>query len=423
MHDVRRITRLLITQTLLRRFILVAVLALCLSNAVFVHGTTDTSLTIQILLQSRSSAADQSFEITLVNSTVGFKEVIESDADGRIILNGLTSGNYNLRIKHPQYLAITVPVTLVTGANTLNVGPLKVGDVNNDNQVSSADASLITSSFNQVEDGDDYEELADLNADQQVSLIDFSLLTSNYGQTGAPVLQIPSPSGTRHPSQIINLTNWKITLPYGTKDSPDSPLEIKQPQLAVFSISPWFRLNIDGTGIVFRAPVNGITTSGSNYPRSELREMTSNGQERASWSPTKGTHTMIVDEAIIAVPTTKKHIVVAQIHDGSDDVIVIRLDYPKLYINVDGKSAYTLNSNYVLGERFTIKYVVTGGITSVYYNKSSKPVYVLTKKYSEAYFKAGAYTQSNCDTEGKDSLCNENNFGEMVIYNLVVQHQ
>jgi hypothetical protein len=151
--------------------------------------------------------------------------------------------------------------------------------------------------------------------------------------------------------------------------------------------------------------------------------MTDNGAERASWSSNSGTHTMFIDEAITAVPSTKKHVVAAQIHDGSDDVIVIRLEYPTLYINVDGVNKYKLDSNYVLGKRFTIKYVVSDGKTSVYYNGSSTPVYLLTQKYSSAYFKAGAYTQSNCATEGNKSLCNDNNFGEVVIYHLTMQHQ
>jgi hypothetical protein len=378
---------------------------------------------VQIALQGRANAAKQSFEITLINSNGGVKQVVTSDDNGRITLSGLTGGSYTLRIKHPEYLAVTLPINLVSGSNTVNIGPLKVGDVNNDNQVSSADASLITSSYNQVVGTGAYDARADLNADQQISLLDFSALTSNYGQTGAPALQIPQPSGIQYPSQIVDLTNWKITLPYSSSETSNSPLEIKQPQLAAFSVTPWFRLNPTGTGIIFRAPVNGVTTSGSNYPRSELREMTSNGLARASWSPNSGTHTMMIDEAIMAVPTTKPDIVVGQIHDSSNDIIVIRLDYPKLYINVDGKNVHTLNSNYVLGERFNIKYVVSGGKTAVYYNGSSQPVYVLTKNYSDAYFKAGAYTQSNCGTEGSSSLCNENNFGEMIIYNLIVQHQ
>ena len=178
----------------------------------------------------------------------------------------------------------------------------------------------------------------------------------------------------------------------------------------------------EGSGTRFRAPVNGVTTGGSKYPRSELREMSNNGMVNASWSSGSGIHTMSIDQAFTAVPQTKKHVVAGQIHDADDDVIVIRLEYPNLYVNVDGKNAYTLDSNYTLGKRFTVRFVVNGGQTEVYYNNGKDPLYTLDKNYSGAYFKVGAYTQSNCSKEGS-SLCNDNNFGEVIVYQAIVTHQ
>lgn len=216
----------------------------------------------------------------------------------------------------------------------------------------------------------------------------------------------------------IDLTNWKLTLPSGS----EKPTEIKQPELAAYKIDPWYVFLPSQGAARFRAAVNGTTTSGSKYPRSELREMTNNGTTNASWSSTDGTHTMTIDEAITAVPQTKKHVVAGQIHDADDDVIVIRLEYPALYVNVDGKNAFTLDSNYSLGKRFKLKFEVSNGQTKVYYNDSTDPVFTLDKSYSGAYFKAGAYTQSNCSKE-PSSLCNDDNYGEVVIYNATVSHQ
>lgn len=231
----------------------------------------------------------------------------------------------------------------------------------------------------------------------------------------------PTPSLTQYPAQILNLTNWKLTLPTGKSGSPN---EIKQPTLTTYKIDPWFVVMPNTRAVQFRAPVNGVTTSGSGYPRSELREMVNNGLSNASWSATSGIHTMILDEAITSVPQGKKHVVAGQIHDSSDDVIVIRLEYPKIFINVGGTNSYTLDANYVLGSRFNVKFVVSSGQTKVYYNNSSDPVYTLRKSYSNAYFKAGAYTQSNCSTESsKGGSCNDNNYGEVAIYNLRVTHQ
>lgn len=221
------------------------------------------------------------------------------------------------------------------------------------------------------------------------------------------------------PSQLLDLKSWKLTLPTGDDESPD---EIKQPELASYSNQDWFRLNDAKTAVLFRAPVSGVTTSGSGYPRSELREMDADGKTRSSWSSTTGTHTMTLEEAVTAVPSVKKQVVAAQIHDADDDVLVIRLDYPRLYVNVDGKNKFMLDQNYTFGRKFTIKLVVSNGKTSVYYNNGVKPVYTLDKKYKSAYFKAGAYTQSNCEKEVVPWLCNDNNYGEVQIYSLKVSH-
>lgn len=219
-----------------------------------------------------------------------------------------------------------------------------------------------------------------------------------------------------YPSQILNLANWKETLPTG---SAKKPTEIKQAMLATYTENPYFKPNSECDGVIFRAPVNGVTTSGSGYPRSELREMSPNGKNLASWATTSGTNSMFIDQAITAVPKTKKHIVAGQIHDADDDVIVIRLEYPKLFIDINGKTGPTLDPNYTLGKRFTVSFVASNGQIKVFYNGSANPAYVMKKAGSGNYFKAGAYTQSNCSKE-KD--CSNENYGEVIIYKLSVQH-
>lgn len=218
-------------------------------------------------------------------------------------------------------------------------------------------------------------------------------------------------------SHSFDLTNWKLTLPIGESKNPK---EILQPELASYSLDPWFIASLGE--LRFRAAVNGVTTGGSKYPRSELREMTDNGKNRASWSSKSGKHTMFLDQAISAIPQVKRHVVAGQIHDDDNDVIVIRLDYPVLYVNVDGDNEYVLDSDYTLGKRFSVKFEVSEGQTKIYYNGSAEPVYTLSKEYSGGYFKAGAYTQSNCSKE-ESAPCSESNFGEVIIYQLSVSHQ
>ncbi|HEX4250847.1 MAG TPA: polysaccharide lyase family 7 protein, partial [Pseudonocardia sp.] len=84
----------------------------------------------------------------------------------------------------------------------------------------------------------------------------------------------------RYPAQLLDLKAWKLTLPTG---SAGSPKEITQPALATFSSSPWFQPTSDCAAVVFRSAVDGVTTKGSSYPRSELREM-GDGGSAAGWS-------------------------------------------------------------------------------------------------------------------------------------------
>lgn len=244
--------------------------------------------------------------------------------------------------------------------------------------------------------------------------------TPSYGfkSTISPAVSNTPYISASYPSQIVDLSNWKLTLPIGEEES---PTEVKQPQLASYKIDPWFV--VENGGIRFRAAVNGVTTSGSGYPRSELREMVDNGSAKASWSSTAGVHTLFIDQAITHVPEIKQDIVAGQIHDADDDIIVIRLEYPKLFVNVDGDNVATLDENYTLGKRFAIRFVVQNGKTEVFYNNNIAPSYTLNKKYSDAYFKAGVYTQSNCDREKSSLLCNDNNFGEVIIYKVSAAHE
>jgi hypothetical protein len=195
-----------------------------------------------------------------------------------------------------------------------------------------------------------------------------------------------------------------------------------QPQLATYKLSPWFIVSSDKSSIVFRAPVNAPTTANSGYPRSELREMSSNGSTEAFWSSTTGTSTLFIDEAITATPKNKPDVVAGQIHGDTSDLLVVRLEGQHLFLDRNKTNLFTLDNNYTLGKRFTVKFVVSSGQVAVYYNSSSSPIYTLQKKVKQAYFKVGVYTQSNCQTEGSPDLCSANNYGEVTVYKATVTH-
>jgi hypothetical protein len=225
------------------------------------------------------------------------------------------------------------------------------------------------------------------------------------------------------PSRLLNLTNWKLTLPITSPDDSTKPQEILQPELATYQIDPWFMVTPDEKGVVFRAPVNAPTTANSGYPRSELREMTSGGKQEFFWPSSKGTHTLFIEEAITAVPKNKPDVVAGQIHGDDDDLLVIRLEGEKLFLARGSANLATLDENYTLGKRFSIKLVAKSGEIMTYYNNSASPIHTLEKKVNQAYFKVGVYTQSNCKTEKLSSLCSADNYGEVIIYQAKVTHE
>lgn len=224
----------------------------------------------------------------------------------------------------------------------------------------------------------------------------------------APSSSLPSPDS------LLNLMNWKLTLPINT-DHSGNPDEIKWPELETFTSPPFFQLNSQKNGIVFQAPVGGTTTAHSNYPRSELREMSDGGAQEASWSSTSGSHTMLIREAVTHLPDAKPEVVAGQIHDVSSDILMVRLERQNLFIQSDGQNISTLDPSYVLGTPFTIELRVGDGHIKVFYNGKQKIDY--RKSGDGYYFKAGCYTQSNA-SKGDSADA----YGEVVIYDLKVTH-
>ncbi|MEU4447703.1 polysaccharide lyase family 7 protein [Actinosynnema sp. NPDC050801] len=221
------------------------------------------------------------------------------------------------------------------------------------------------------------------------------------------------------PAQVLDLTNWKITLPVDDPAKPGpQPLDVKQPALDDYSIDPWFVVDKRCKGVLFRSAVNGVTTANSKNPRSELREMTEDGATEFRWSPVSGTHTLVIDQAITHLPNDRPHVVAGQIHDGGDDVSVFRLEGTRLYLTRGDDTHHKLiTDDYRLGTRFQAKFVVTGGAARAYYNgvfQDEIPV-----PADGAYFKTGAYTQANC---GNSAPCDESNYGQVIVYRVHVRH-
>ncbi|OZM84265.1 hypothetical protein CFP66_01900 [Pseudonocardia sp. MH-G8] len=212
------------------------------------------------------------------------------------------------------------------------------------------------------------------------------------------------------PGDLLDLQNWFLTLPIGPAGDPDS---IDQPELLGYT-SEYFALTPDRDGVVFRAPAGGVTTENSKYPRSELREM--NGEEKAAWSNTTGTHVLETRQAITEVPPAKPEVVAAQIHDGGDDVLQIRLEGQTLVAQyADGKEQIVIDPAYKLGTPYDLRIVAADSRVTVFYDGEQKAE--IPRSGTSWYWKIGAYIQSNPEQgDAADAV------GEVVVYSLAFEH-
>ncbi|MBP9668084.1 hypothetical protein KBD87_04780, partial [Candidatus Saccharibacteria bacterium] len=70
----------------------------------------------------------------------------------------------------------------------------------------------------------------------------------------------PSPTGgssAQYPSQVLNLTNWKITIPFDGTDEDTNADEVKQPGLATYTHPSYFFVSPGKNSVIFRAHAGG----------------------------------------------------------------------------------------------------------------------------------------------------------------------
>ncbi|MBA2324493.1 MAG: polysaccharide lyase family 7 protein [Pseudonocardiales bacterium] len=224
-----------------------------------------------------------------------------------------------------------------------------------------------------------------------------------------------SPS-VKFPADVVDLEPWKLTLPVLEHGKIK---EIKQPELATFADKEFFGLTDDGTGIRFRCHHGGATTSGSNNPRTELREMTSDGSGLAKWATNKGRHILNVRGQVNRLTHVRPHVVIAQIHDDADDVTVFRVEGTRLFVTKGNNNhAHRVTDAFDLEASYELGFDVSGDKVTYSYN-GEKLAFGLTVNNRACYFKAGNYLQSNKKSAPGEST---SEFAEVVIFELTVTH-
>jgi hypothetical protein len=222
-----------------------------------------------------------------------------------------------------------------------------------------------------------------------------------------PTPDEPEPAG-------IDLTNWKLTLPTDANGDGKAD-EIKQPTLAEFKFAPFFYERADG-GYQFRAPCDGATTTGSKFPRSELREMENGGKDLADWDTDDGAvRKLTVDVAFTLLPDTKPHVVGIQIHDGSDDVTTLRLEGTDLWVTKGDKKHTKIAIGYQLGTRIVVSFQASAAGIRWFLNGNH--VATIDGTYEGCFAKCGCYTQASSRVPKSDPKYGTG-YGEVVIYAL-----
>ncbi|MDB5802245.1 MAG: Alginate lyase 2 [Rhodocyclales bacterium] len=230
------------------------------------------------------------------------------------------------------------------------------------------------------------------------------------------------------PASVLSLAHWTLQLPTGSAGSPDTKTAA---QLVAGYTSAYFQYdNSDGTpAVAFFAPDNGVTTANSLHPRSELREMKSDGVTGANWDPFDAkTHTL---STTVKVTDARHRLVVGQIHIGT----VLRGTHAastkplmELYYETNGALTVGVNGSptagqtetgigtIAVGTKFTYQIKVSAKTLTVYINGVSKYSKAIPTGFTDygMYFKAGDYNQTTsytASTGTKDK-----------IYSLTISH-
>lgn len=184
-----------------------------------------------------------------------------------------------------------------------------------------------------------------------------------------------------------------------------------------YAQSPEYCMTADKTAVQMKVNLNAPTTSGSSNPRTEYREVDSNGTGITGWNPSSGTHWNQATFRFTHLPSSLKRCSGMQIHDTADDVLQVKTEVVasvlKIGYNVNGGSFVAL-ANYTEGDWVTVRTQMVGNTISIWYHAGIDPVFVgaATATFSSThsgncYFKTGTYPQSTSSESGSDNATAE----------------
>lgn len=149
-----------------------------LTGAVCINGT--------VQLKARSTHSTMA-TLTLLQVDCRQPDIrsVTTNSSGGFTVCGVLPGTYDVVIKGYNTLANRANAVVLSAGSNVDLGLLRPGDANNDNQVTSSDFSMLSAAYRTVTGDAAYDHRTDFNGDGQVDIRDFSLLATHYSQVGA----------------------------------------------------------------------------------------------------------------------------------------------------------------------------------------------------------------------------------------------
>jgi Alginate lyase/Immunoglobulin I-set domain len=208
------------------------------------------------------------------------------------------------------------------------------------------------------------------------------------------------------PGKNFDLSHWHLTLP-DSGASTITPSSLNNG----YSNATWFYTGADGA-MTFYAPVNGGTTSGSEWPRTELRERINPSTTTANWT-WRGAHILEAECRVLQQPSTGE-LWFGQIHGYLDNVPALFLLH---YSNGVVRAQFRTNpvvagtvflplTNVALNEPVRYRIEFAEGLLTASVNGAMQRINVVASDAGwtnqNFYFKAGSYCRDNVGpaTEG-----------------------
>jgi hypothetical protein len=219
------------------------------------------------------------------------------------------------------------------------------------------------------------------------------------------------------PGHNFDLSHWYLTLP-------DAQASTISPALLTAGFTnSYFETGTDGA-MVFLCPVTGGTTSGSDFPRCELRELLDPTDNGVNWSGFGG-HVLSAQCKVMRLPSSRR-VVIGQIHSflGAAPPLV-KLSYNngavEALVRIEADSSTDVRfplTTVALSNAINYQITLRDGILSVTVNGMNLSTNVFladpTWKQQTFYFKAGNYCQDNSGPTNEISIVS--------FYQLNIQH-